>query len=117
MPSSRKTVLRPPGFAYLEANDVSRLHCEKISLTKLAEQFGTPQYVYSSEALRTRFTVLDKAFKKIPHIVCYSIKANSNLSILKLLAGLGAGFDVVSGGELERVLHVNKRTAAKVVFS
>jgi diaminopimelate decarboxylase len=59
----------------------------------------------------------DRAFRKVPHTVCYSVKANSNLSILRLFAGMGCGFDVVSGGELERVLRVDRRAAKKVVFS
>ncbi|HET8666676.1 MAG TPA: diaminopimelate decarboxylase, partial [Terriglobales bacterium] len=67
--------------------------------------------------IRERFRAFDRAFADVPHTVCYSVKANSNLTILKMLAGLGAGFDVVSGGELERVLRAGRKTAAKVVFS
>jgi diaminopimelate decarboxylase len=93
------------------------LHCEGVSLAQLARQYGTPLYVYSASSIRERFQVLDDAFAKIPHSICYSVKANPNLSILKLLAKSGAGFDVVSGGELERVLRADKKAAAKVVFS
>jgi diaminopimelate decarboxylase len=93
------------------------LHCEKVSLAALAARFGTPLYVYSAGAIRQRFQAFDRAFAGHPHTVCYSVKANSNLSILRLLARMGCGFDVVSGGELERVLRVDRRAAKKVVFS
>ena len=111
---------RPPAFVYRAVRKSDRgkvLHCEDVSLTKLAGRFGTPLYVYSATAIRERFRVFDKAFTKIPHTICYSVKANSNLSILRLLARMGCGFDVVSGGELERVLCVDRRAARKVVFS
>jgi diaminopimelate decarboxylase len=88
-----------------------------VPLAGLAERFGTPLYVYSASAIRDRMGAFERAFRKVPHTVCYSVKANSNLSILRLLAGMGCGFDVVSGGELERVLRVNRRAAKKVVFS
>jgi diaminopimelate decarboxylase len=93
------------------------LHCEDVSLTKLAERFGTPLYVYSATGIRERFRTFDRAFSKTRHTICYSVKANSNLSILGLLAKMGCGFDVVSGGELERVLRVDRRAVKKVVFS
>src|SRR5258707_13279155 len=83
----------------------------------LAEKFGTPLYVYSATHIRERYRVFDASFRRMPHTICYSVKANSNLSVLKLLARLGCGFDVVSGGELERVLHAEKRAARRVVFS
>jgi diaminopimelate decarboxylase len=83
----------------------------------LAKQFGTPLYVYSASHIAARFKAFDKAFRSVPHTICYSVKANSNLSILKLLARMKAGFDVVSGGELERVLRANKSAARRVVFS
>ena len=104
---------RPPAFVYRDRE----LHCESASLTKLAEQYGTPLYVYSGTAIEERFHLFDRAFKGISHTVCYSVKANSNLTILGMLAKLGAGFDVVSGGELERVLHADKKAASRVVFS
>jgi diaminopimelate decarboxylase len=88
-----------------------------VPLAGLAERFGTPLYVYSASAIRDRMGAFERAFRKVPHTVCYSVKANSNLSILRLLAGMGCGYDVVSGGELERVLRVNRRAAKKVVFS
>jgi diaminopimelate decarboxylase len=86
-------------------------------LERLAERFGTPLYVYSASTIRERMRSFEHAFRKVPHTLCYSVKANSSLGILRLLAGMGCGFDVVSGGELERVLRVDRRAAKKVVFS
>lgn len=109
---------RPPGFTY--SSPKSRkytLHCERIALPELAERFGTPLYVYSANAIRERVLAFQTAFASVEHSICYSVKANSNLSILRRLAKLGCGFDVVSGGELERVIRVNRRLASKVVFS
>jgi diaminopimelate decarboxylase len=83
----------------------------------LAERFETPLYVYSASTIRARMRAFDHAFRAYPHTVCYSVKANSNLSVLRLLARMGCGFDVVSGGELERVLRVSRAAARKVVFS
>ena len=80
------------------------LHCEGISIADLANQYGTPLYVYSSETFRDRYTRLDGAFSSINHEVAYAVKANSNLSILSLLVKMGSGFDIVSGGELFRVI-------------
>ena len=80
------------------------LHCEGISIADLANQYGTPLYVYSSETFRDRYTRLDGAFSSINHEVAYAVKANSNLSIISLLAKMGSGFDIVSGGELFRVI-------------
>jgi len=118
------TSVRPPGFAYHEAKrgilrrgQQSVLHCEAIPLTKLAERFATPLYVYSAAAIHSRYEAFDRAFRGFPHTVCYSVKANSNLSVLRLLARKGCGFDVVSGGELERVLTADHKAARKVVFS
>jgi diaminopimelate decarboxylase len=93
------------------------LYCDKVSLAELAERFGTPLYVYSASLIRERMRAFDAAFRKIPHTVCYSIKANSNLSILRLLAKMNCGFDVVSGGELDRVLRISRSAAKRVVFS
>lgn len=104
---------RPPGFWYKKAD----LHCERVPLGTLAEKYGTPLYVYSATAIRERYTTLDRAFRGTPHTLCYSVKANSNLSILRLLAGMGAGFDIVSGGELERVRLARKAAPRKIVFS
>ncbi|MGH9492467.1 MAG: diaminopimelate decarboxylase [Terriglobales bacterium] len=105
--------LRSPAFRYRR----SALHCEAVPLATLAERFGTPLYVYSRAAVVGRYRAFDRAFRNQPHTICYSVKANSNLSLLRLLAGLGAGFDVVSGGELERVLAAAPRAARRIVFS
>jgi diaminopimelate decarboxylase len=121
---SRVNSERPPGFVFrehrqgvLRRRTDSVLHCEGLPLPKLAERFGTPLYVYSATAIRERMAAFENAFREVPHTVCYSVKANSNLSILRLLARQGCGFDVVSGGELERVLAADRRAAKKVVFS
>lgn len=104
---------RPPGFTY--KND--ELHCDRLAINKLAQKFGTPLYLYSATAIRERYRVLEGAFHHVKHTLCYSVKANSNLSILRLLAGMGAGFDIVSGGELERVRRAHKKSLSRVVFS
>jgi diaminopimelate decarboxylase len=93
------------------------LCCDDLPLTQLAHRFGTPLYVYSASTIRERMRAFQYAFRKTRHTVCYSIKANSNLAILRLLARLDCGFDVVSGGELARVLATDRRVARKVVFS
>jgi diaminopimelate decarboxylase len=81
-----------------------RLHCEEVYLTCVAEEFGTPTYVYSEGTILDHYTRLDAALAPIDHLICYAAKANSNRAILKLFANAGAGFDIVSGGELFRVL-------------
>jgi diaminopimelate decarboxylase len=86
-------------------------------MAKLADKFGTPLYVYSANTIRERFNRFDSAFGTYPHTICYSVKANSNLSLLRMLSKMGAGFDVVSGGELERVLRADRKAACRVVFS
>ncbi len=88
-----------------------------MSLEQLARRYGTPLYVYSAGLIRERIELFRKAFHATPHLLCYAVKANSTLAILKLVAQQGAGFDVVSGGELERVLTVDRTAAARVVFS
>jgi diaminopimelate decarboxylase len=112
--------LRPPAFAYqrrTHAAHFTELFCEKFPLTRLAERYGTPLYVYSAEMIRARMKAFAHAFRSVHHTLCYSVKANSNLSILRLVERQGAGFDVVSGGELERVLRVKRAAARQVVFS
>jgi diaminopimelate decarboxylase len=89
---------------------------EDVALTAVAQQFGTPCYVYSRAALTAAFQSFDAAFGSTPHLVCYAVKANSNLAILDQLARLGSGFDVVSGGELSRVVAAGG-DPRKVVFS
>ena len=92
------------------------LCCEDVSLKGIAERFGTPAYVYSAGAILANFHRLARPLDAIGGIPCYSVKANSNLAILKLLVGAGAGFDVVSGGELALVRRAGAR-AGQVVFS
>ncbi|MBS1799402.1 MAG: diaminopimelate decarboxylase [Acidobacteria bacterium] len=93
------------------------LYCDGISLTALADTHGTPLYVYSAQQISYRFQLFQKAFASRPHTVCYAVKANSSLAILKLLGEQGAGFDIVSGGELERVRRAHKPALKQVVFS
>src|SRR5437870_5261376 len=81
-----------------------RLFCEEADLAAIADRFGTPLYVYSTATILDHYRRLDNAFAQIDHLICYAVKANSNGAILKLLAEEGAGFDIVSGGELFRVL-------------
>jgi diaminopimelate decarboxylase len=93
------------------------LHCDGVDLTTLAAEHGTPLYVYSAGQITQRFHLFQQAFATRPHTICYAVKANSSLAILRLLAKQGAGFDIVSGGELERVRKVHKPALNKVVFS
>ena len=95
----------------------SALHCGKVSLELLATRYGTPLYVYSADQILERLGMFQKALSGRNHLVCYAVKANSTLAILKLLAEHGAGFDIVSGGELERVLAVAPEAVDRVVFS
>jgi diaminopimelate decarboxylase len=95
-----------------------KLHCEDVDLTRVAEKFGTPLYVYSAGTILDHYTRFDAALAPLDHLICYAVKANSNRAILQLLADAGAGFDIVSGGELHRVLaaggHPGKCTFAGV---
>jgi len=93
-----------------------QLHVEDVSLAEIVRQVGTPCYVYSRASLEAQFRSFEDALKSHPHLVCYAVKANSNLAILNLLARLGSGFDVVSGGELARVLAAGG-DPGKIVFS
>jgi diaminopimelate decarboxylase len=99
-------------FSY-SGND---LYCEQVPLADLAAHVGTPAYVYSSGTMLENFRAYDEAFGDVPHTVCYAVKANSSLAVLSLLAKAGAGFDIVSGGELYRVLQAGG-DPARVVFS
>lgn len=81
-----------------------KLFCEDVSLESLAKKFGTPLYVYSQHTLEDHFQKLDSALAPLDHLVCFAMKANSNLSVMRVLANLGSGFDVVSAGELQRVI-------------
>jgi len=108
---------RPPAFTYIGSGSRRTLCCEQVEVERLARRFGTPLYVYSATAIRARVAAFERAFEKQSHTLCYSVKANSNLALLRLLASLGCGFDVVSGGELQRVMCAGKNAAAGVVFS
>ena len=92
------------------------LFAEGVALSDVAKEFGTPSYVYSRATVERHWLAFDEAFSSLPHCVCYAVKANSNLAILNVLARLGSGFDIVSGGELTRVLAAGGR-ADKIVFS
>ena len=93
------------------------MHCGKVSLESLAKRYGTPLYVYSAGQIVERLGLFQQALKGREHLVCYAVKATSALAILKLLAGHGAGFDIVSGGELERVKAAAPEAVERVVFS
>ena len=108
MPASRPFHHPRPG---------SPLHCGKVSLESLARRYGTPLYVYSADQIAERLALFQHALAPREHLVCYAVKANSALAILKLLARRGAGFDIVSGGELQRVLAAAPDAANRVVFS
>ena len=92
------------------------LYCEDVAIAALAEQYGTPLFVYSRATLERHWHAFDAALAEHDHLVCYAVKANSNLAVLNLLARLGSGFDIVSGGELQRVLQAGGE-AARIVFS
>ncbi len=99
-------------FSY-SGND---LYCEEVPLADLAARVGTPAFVYSAQCILDNYRAYDEAFGDLPHTVCYAVKANSSLGVLSLLARAGAGFDIVSGGELFRVLRAGG-DPARVVFS
>ena len=92
------------------------LYCEDVAISTLAETYGTPLYVYSRATLERHWHAFDEALAGRDHLVCYAVKANSNLAVLNVLARLGSGFDIVSGGELQRVLRAGG-DADKIVFS
>jgi len=92
------------------------LHCERVSIRRIAEKVGTPFYLYSYRTLVRHFNVFNEAFEGIPHLVCYSMKSNSNLALIRLFVNLGGGVDVVSGGELYRAIH-GGADPKKIVFS
>lgn len=92
------------------------LHAEQCSLDQLAQQYGTPLYVYSKATFEKHYLDMDQAFSFIDHQICFAVKSNSNLAVLNVLAKLGSGFDIVTGGELARVLAAGG-DATKIVFS
>src|SRR2546422_6227602 len=92
------------------------LYCEEVLLSRIAADMGTPVYVYSERTLERHVRVFDEAFQSVPHLICYAVKANSNINILRRFAEWGTGFDIVSGGELFRVLRAGG-SAEKVIFA
>jgi diaminopimelate decarboxylase len=101
-----------PHYAYREG----ALECESVPLSRVAETLGTPAYVYSRASILDAYGQFHRAFRSIPHTICYAAKANSNLSILRLLAGAGSSFDIVSGGELHRLRCIGV-PGRRIVFS
>lgn len=99
-------------FEYRDGN----LFAEDVNVNELAKEYGTPAYVYSRATFERHFKAFDDALSSVPHLVCYAVKANSNIAVLNVLARIGSGFDIVSGGELERVLAAGG-DAGKIVFS
>src|SRR5262245_48999307 len=99
-------------FQYLD----TELHCEGVPLRKIAAEVGTPVYVYSEATLKRHVRVFDEAFHEVPHLICYAIKANSNINLLRRFSAWGTGFDIVSGGELFRVLRAGA-SPEKVIFA
>lgn len=94
----------------------NQLYAEAVPVSQIAEQFGTPCYIYSRQALEQAYLAYENAFADQNALICYAVKANSNLAVLNVLARLGSGFDIVSGGELERVLAAGG-SADKIIFS
>ena len=116
-PNKKRIVLTDPTdytphFAYRQ----SALDCENVTVSRIAEKCGTPTYVYSSASILEAYRRFTSALRGIPHSICYAVKANSNLSILKLLARAGSHFDIVSGGELHRLRHIGV-PGRRIVFS
>jgi diaminopimelate decarboxylase len=91
------------------------MFAEAVPLKKIAKEVGTPAYVYSLATLKRHFRVFDEAFAAVPHIVCFSVKANSNIALLKAFAKEGSGFDIVSGGELFRALKAGGRSDTRSI--
>lgn len=101
-----------PHFTYRHGT----LECENVPLSRIAQKFGTPAYIYSSTSILQAYRRFTNAFRGVAHSICYAVKANSNLSILKLLARTGSSFDIVSGGELHRLRHIGV-PGKRIVFS
>jgi len=94
----------------------NKLYCEQVAIEALVKKFGSPLYVYSQHTLTDHFEKLDQAVSELDHLICFAIKANSNQSVLRVIASLGGGFDIVSGGELQRVIAAGG-DAGKCVFA
>ncbi len=113
MPRKLETVRARP-FHY---NSDGQLCCDAVPLEELAERCGTPLYCYSGTQIRERVALFRRAFARQDHLICYAVKANSNLALLRMMAREGTGFDIVSGGELERVRAADRRALVRTVFS
>ncbi|HMD32131.1 MAG TPA: diaminopimelate decarboxylase [Candidatus Acidoferrales bacterium] len=112
-------MIRPTAYAYRRVSPraPAELCCDAVPLAQLAEKYGTPLYVYAAGTIRARLRAFADAFRGVPHTLCYAVKANPALAILRLVAREGHGFDVVSGGELERIRRVSRTAARSAVFS
>lgn len=113
-PGKSSLPARPFHYAGKQDGD---LWCDGVPLARLAREYGTPLYVYSERNIRDRVAQFQKAFAGVRHTVCYAVKANSNLTLLRMMAAMGCGFDIVSGGELERVRLAAKKSLSRIVFS
>jgi diaminopimelate decarboxylase len=111
-PAAVDPVSYTPGFMYRG----SRLFCEAVPLDKIADKVGTPAYLYSGASIEQAYRRMDSAFGTLPHTICYAVKANSNLGILRVFAGLGSSFDIVSAGELYRLRRIGV-PGNRIVFS
>lgn len=111
--SQLKPAPNPRPFAYRNR----QLHCDGVPLADLAEAHGTPLYVYSERHMLGRLKLFQDAFAAVPHTICYALKANSSLALMRVLARAGAGFDIVSGGELARVQKADRSAVRNTVFS
>jgi diaminopimelate decarboxylase len=105
-----------PRFAWKTLRGAREVFCEGVSLSAVAAKFGTPTYVYSERAIVDAFSEFDRGLRGLPHLVCFAVKANGNLSLLQLLTKRGSGFDIVSGGELEHLAHIGV-VGKRIVFS
>ena len=106
-----------PHFSWKRVGkSASEVFCENVPLSEIARRFETPTYAYSRQAITDAFHEIDRGLHLIPHLLCFAVKANGNLSLLKLLAGLGSGFDIVSGGELEHLGYIGI-PGKRIVFS
>ena len=105
-----------PHFAWKARGAVKEVFCESVALTEIAERFGTPTYVYSRRAIEEAYDEMKSGLGRMAHLLCFAVKANGNLSILKLLTRRGSGFDIVSGGELEHLGRIGVR-GERIVFS
>src|SRR5687767_2994368 len=81
-----------------------KLYCEGVLVESLVKKYGTPLYIYSQQTLTDHYLKLDRAMKPIDHLICFAVKSNSNRAVLRVLSNLGSGFDIVSGGELQRII-------------